>query len=490
MDIGGKKSKKRGGRKMFKVQKITKRWLLRSFLIIVAALILIEALVIVITKNSYYNQSKQLVKTRASVIQTALDSYAADTDTNFNEQVRLLVENFDEREKMELIVIAQNGKPILSSSGFQPSLSGILPDLTYALSSDSKMGECFEKGIGGENIFCVSIISPTQSADLFSLRLMASFEPTDRRIFNLSLIYIAIGLAILIFILLSNLVFLNSISRPVAEATKTARKIAAGDFDVRIDTKYKDEMGDLCEIINYMADELSQSENMKNEFISSVSHELRTPLTAIKGWSETIADDENCTKSMRQKGLRVIGSETDRLSSIVEDLLDFSKIQGGRFSIKMEKVDILAELTEAVIAFSDKAKREGIILEYDEPQMVSAVLGDRNRIRQVFVNILDNAIKYSESGGRVKVSVLEEYSVISVSVEDEGCGISPEDLPKIKKKFFKANYTKRGSGIGLAVVDEIVSLLGGTLEIKSQLSVGTCVTVSLPTVKEKEQIDE
>ena len=343
------------------------------------------------------------------------------------------------------------------------------------------------KHTNGENVFCVTIASPSSSGDVLALRLMASLEPAEGQILRLALMYILIGVAVVGFILLANLIFLQSIVKPVIEVEKTARRIAGGDFDVRIDNKYKDEMGDLCDIINYMADELSQSENMKNEFISSVSHELRTPLTAIRGWSETLNDDVNCNKSMREKGLKVIMSETERLSSIVEDLLDFSKIQGGRFSIKNEKMDILAELEEAILAFSEKAKREGIELVYNEPQMLSPVLGDRNRVRQVFVNILDNAIKYSEAGGHIYVNAGEEYGIIYISVRDEGCGISPEDLPKIKKKFFKANLTKRGSGIGLAVVDEIVSMLSGTFEIKSQLGVGTEVIVSFPVMPQDKE---
>lgn len=470
---------------MIKVQKITKRWLMRSFIIIVAALVAIEALVIFITKDSYYNSAQQAVKTRASVIQNTLDSYASDADLDFSERTRSLIENFSDRNRMELVAIDRNKKPIMSSSGFQPQLDSSLPDLVLALKSDSRMGESLHKSESGENVYCVTVVSPTQTGDILALRLMASLEIVDRQIMRLALIYIAIGLAIVGFILLSNLVFLQSITKPVAEVEKTARKIAGGDFDVRIDNKYNDEMGDLCDIINYMADELSQSENMKNEFISSVSHELRTPLTAIRGWGETLADDVNCNKSMRQKGLKVIVNETERLSSIVEDLLDFSKIQSGRFTIKKEKMDILAELEEALLAFSEKAKREGINIEYNEPEMLSAIEGDRNRVRQVFVNVLDNAIKYSEPDSTVKVTAKEEYGVIYVIVEDEGCGISPEDLPKIKKRFYKANYTKRGSGIGLAVVDEIVTMLGGTFEIKSQLGVGTAVTLTFPAMREE-----
>jgi len=470
---------------LIKVQKVTKRWLLRSFVIILAALVGIEALVIIITRNSYYSSAQQTVKTRATVIQNTLDSYAADTDVDFSERTRELIENFSARNQMELIAIDRNKRPIMSSSGFEPQNSGDMDDLVAALKSDSRMGEVTQTHSNGETVYCVTVVSPSQAGDILALRLMASLEPTDRQIMRLALIYIAIGLAIVMFILLSNLVFLHSIMKPVAEVEKTARRIAGGDFDVRIENKYKDEMGDLCDIINYMADELSQSENMKNEFISSVSHELRTPLTAIRGWGETLADDVNCNKSMRQKGLKVIINETERLSSIVEDLLDFSKIQSGRFSIKKEKMDILAELEEAILAFSERAKREGVTLEYNEPDMLSPIMGDKNRIRQVFVNILDNAIKYSQAGSVVRVNASEEYGMIYVTVEDEGCGISPEDLPKIKKKFFKANLTQRGSGIGLAVVDEIVTILGGTFEIKSQLGVGTTVTLTFPIMQQE-----
>ena len=470
---------------MIKVQKITKRWLMRSFIIIVAALVAIEALVIFITKDSYYSSAQQAVKTHASVIQSTIDTYALDADLDYSEQIRTLIENFSDRNRMELVAIDRNKKPIMSSSGFEPQLDSSMQDLVLALKSDNRMGESLHKNESGENVYCVTVVSPNQTGDILALRFMASLEPADRQIMRLALIYIAIGLAIVGFILLSNLVFLHSIIKPVAEVEKTARKIAGGDFDVRIDNKYNDEMGDLCDIINYMADELSQSENMKNEFISSVSHELRTPLTAIRGWGETLADDVNCNKSMRQKGLKVIVNETERLSSIVEDLLDFSKIQSGRFTIKKEKMDILAELEEAILAFSEKAKREGINIEYNEPKMLSAIEGDRNRVRQVFVNVLDNAIKYSEADSTVKVTAKEEYGVIYVIVEDEGCGISPEDLPKIKKRFYKANYTKRGSGIGLAVVDEIVTMLGGTFEIKSQLGVGTAVTLTFPAMREE-----
>ena len=229
-----------------------------------------------------------------------------------------------------------------------------------------------------------------------------------------------------------------------------------------------------------MADELENTDTMKNEFISSVSHELRTPLTAIKGWAETLLDAENYDAATLKKGMRVISTETERLSGMVEELLDFSRIQNGRFSLVFQKMDLLAELGEAVLMYTEKARRENIQIIYNEPEMLPILYGDKNRLRQVFINIIDNAIKYSDPGDTVKIDAFVQGEDIMITVADTGCGISPEDLPKIKTKFFKANQTRRGSGIGLAVANEIVQMHHGSIEIESTFNVGTTVLIRLP----------
>ncbi|MEG1972714.1 MAG: HAMP domain-containing sensor histidine kinase, partial [Oscillospiraceae bacterium] len=265
---------------------------------------------------------------------------------------------------------------------------------------------------------------------------------------------------------------------------KIAGRIAKGDFKTRLTIKNDDEIGELCETINYMAEELQNSETLKNDFISSVSHELRTPLTAIRGWSETILENPEDEDSLK-KGMNIIISESDRLASMVEELLDFSRIQSGRLKLNIEKLDLLAELEEAIIMFSDRAKREGITLDYEENIEYAFVFGDKNRLKQVFINIIDNAIKYSEDKKEQRVEVtcdeIKDYYVITI--KDNGQGISPRDLPHVKQKFYKTNYTRRGSGIGLAVVDEIVSQMMGEILIDSVLGEGTEVTIKIPTEK-------
>ena len=230
-----------------------------------------------------------------------------------------------------------------------------------------------------------------------------------------------------------------------------------------------------------MAEELANTESMKNEFISSISHELRTPLTAIKGWSETLTTIDD--RETFIKGMRVITSETERLSQMVEELLDFSRIQDNRLTLQMDTIDILAELTETILIYQERARALGITLNYYEPEMLPFVNGDKNRLRQVFINIVDNAIKYSDKGDTVSVEAYEQDGMICISISDTGMGISKEDLPKVKTKFFKANHTRRGSGIGLAVADEIITRHNGTLSLNSEEGVGTTVMITLPCIE-------
>ena len=184
-----------------------------------------------------------------------------------------------------------------------------------------------------------------------------------------------------------------------------------------------------------------------------------------------------------QKGMGVILKESDRLSSMVEELLDFSRLQSGRMQLNLSKIDLIAELSDVALMFYEKAKRDNIELIYDEPMDIMPINADPNRLRQVFINIIDNAIKYSDSGDTVTINAFIEEDNAIVTIADTGCGINAAALPKIKEKFYNANSTRRGSGIGLAVADEIVALHSGKLSLDSKEGQATTVTISLPLVK-------
>ncbi|MBR6608171.1 MAG: HAMP domain-containing histidine kinase, partial [Oscillospiraceae bacterium] len=332
----------------------------------------------------------------------------------------------------------------------------------------------------GENILALTRISQVSDEEIFAIRYVTSLVKVDQHIISLVALITAFGVAIIFFVVMSSTYFINSIVVPLGKVGQTARKIAQGDFAIRLEKENDDEIGELCDVINYMAGELSKTEQLKNDFISSVSHELRTPLTAIKGWAETLSDPRGADTQTLQKGMSVITKETERLSGMVEELLDFSRMQSGRLSMVMDRMDLVAELDDAVLMFDQRASRENVKILYDEPEEFIVVMGDHNRLRQVFVNIMDNALKHTPAGGAISVAVTQNGDSAVVIIADTGEGIRPEDLPQIKTKFYKGNSTKRGSGIGLAVADEIVSRHGGTLQIDSVYQQGTTVTITLP----------
>ena len=463
------------------VKKITKRWMVNNFGVILVILVAIEVGFSFGIKAFYYNSVESVVLTQVNVVASQLAAYAEDSSANYSEQVRGLVEGFQARDRMELMAVGLDKKVSFTSSGFEPGGDLSMPDFDMALLSPDGIGK-FVGTIDGEKIMAITKISPSVGdQQLAAMRFAVSLELVDRQIILFILVITLVCIAIIFFVIFSGSYFIGSIVNPVGEVSVTARKIAHGDFNARLTKKNDDEIGELCDTINYMAEELSANDRMKNDFISSVSHELRTPLTAIKGWAETLADmGGEVDPEMLAKGMRVITSETERLAGMVEELLDFSRIQSGRMKLVKDRMDVIAELSEAVLMFEERARHEGKRLIYNEPDQFASFMGDRNRLRQVFVNIIDNALKYSDRGDTVTVRASVSESQVDISVADTGIGIREEDLPKIKEKFFKANSTRRGSGIGLAVADEIVSLHGGTLDITSKENVGTRVTIHLP----------
>lgn len=304
----------------------------------------------------------------------------------------------------------------------------------------------------------------------------------DNEIVTIILLISVICISLVLLVVISGMFFIRSIIKPIKNISRTTKLIASGNFDARIENySDDDEIGELCETINHMASELNESEKIKNDFISTISHELRTPLTAIKGWGETLMQVGDTDATLTQRGMNVIISEVSRLSGMVEELLDFSKMQSGRMKLRIEKIDALAELDETVFTFKERAVSDGIEIVYNAPHVPTPMDADADRIRQVFVNILDNSLKYTEQGGKITVlAELENSTLLKISISDTGCGIPTESLPRVKEKFYKTNNSVRGSGIGLAVADEIVKLHGGNLSIDSILGEGTTVTITFP----------
>ena len=461
---------------------ITKRWIFNNLGVVVLALLVIEMAIVYAIQNYFYSSAKQYIVSKLNAVTSILSMHSQDSSTNFSSEMRNMLETFNEKDKIELMAVNSKGRVVLTSSGFSPDADDVMPD--YVKAMESGEGSHVYKIGGGEKVLAVSQSISSMSSEYSAVRMVTSLTDIDDTIKNYTAAVTVVCITIILIIIITGLYFAGSIVRPIRQISGIARKYAMGDFTTRIDNDSDDEIGDLCTAINNMADELSTAEAMKNEFISSVSHELRTPLTAIKGWAETLMIDGGGSPDTMKKGVKVIVTEAERLSQMVEELLDFSRMQNGHFTLQNANMDILAELGDAVLIYSDKARREDKKIIYDEPEMLPFVFGDKNRIRQVFINVIDNAVKYSSAGDTVTIKAYESGDSVIVSVADTGLGIKQSDLAKVKTKFYKANHTRRGSGIGLAVADEIISMHGGTLDIDSDgEGKGTKVTISLPAVK-------
>ncbi|MBP5433939.1 HAMP domain-containing sensor histidine kinase [Ruminococcus sp.] len=461
---------------------ITRRWIFNNLGVVVLAILVIDMAIIYAVQNYFYSSAKQYLVSKLNAVTSVLSIHSQDSSANFSAEMRKMLETFNEKDKIELMAINSKGRVVLTSSGFSPEADDQMPDYGEALQKSE--GDHIYRLSGGEKVLAVSVPIDSMSREYSAVRMVTSLSKIDDTIKNYAAAITIVCLAIILIIVITGLYFARSIVRPIRQISGIARKFAMGDFSTRIENDSDDEIGDLCTAINNMADELSATEAMKNEFISSVSHELRTPLTAIKGWAETLMIDGGGSPDTMKKGVGVIVNETERLSQMVEELLDFSRMQNGHFTLQNANMDILAELGDAVLIYSDKARREDKEIIYNEPEMLPFVYGDKNRIRQVFINVIDNAVKYSSAGDTVTIMAYEKGGSVVVMVTDTGCGIKSSDLSKVKTKFYKANHTRRGSGIGLAVADEIITMHGGTMDITSEgEGKGTTVVITLPAVK-------
>ncbi len=466
-----------------KLSGITKRWIKNTLLGISGLIVAVSVAVLIFVKY-YYNKtvSMTLISNDTELVSTFFNVKSIQTEEDFYETSREYIENFENKDIMEVWIIDDNGKVILSSTGFEVEETGDMPDYASALESPIGRGEWSGRYMNGEPVSAITVTLPTKGdKPLGAIRYIVSTRGINRRFAVVTALVMLVCFFSIGLVVASGLFFLKSIVRPISDINGITRKIAEGDYAARIKGyRHDDEIGELSETINHMAEEIGLADKAKNDFISTISHELRTPLTAIKGWGETILQVCESDYALTKRGIEVIISESGRLSGMVEELLDFSHMQSGRLTYNKEKIDVLAELDETIFMFKERASREGIELVYNSTDMPAPMIGDPGRIKQVFVNIIDNSFKYTEQGGKITVLAEIVNDDLVVTVTDTGCGISNEDLSRVKQKFYKANTSARGSGIGLAVADEIVKIHGGELTVDSVLGKGTTVKISLP----------
>lgn len=459
---------------------IKTRWITHSLGIVVLVLIFVIAVFSVAISNYYYTNMLTSLEQRTNSTVRFFNNYLNLSYSDYYTNANRYAEYYEDKKVLELQFLNINGKIEVSSSGLVPGTSPDTPDIAGAL-----VGAKVTSWIGidpgtGERVMAIS--GPLLFANnqvIGAVRFVSSLTLIDRQVFELILIAFLIGLLIIGFVVFSNLFFIRSIVEPVRKINEFAKRIAEGRFGAQIDQAFDDEIGELSETINNLSTEIKNAEKMKNDFISSVSHELRTPLTAINGWGETVLYMDDVEEM--KKGVSVMMKETKRLSKLVEELLEYTMMDSGRMKMQMERIDLAAEFEEVIFLYVDKLRREGVVISYRAEEDIPPMTGDRERLKQVFFNILDNAAKHGGSGEKIDCSLEFDKKYAIIKVRDYGPGVPKEDLAYIKKRYYKGISSTRGSGIGLAIANEIILLHDGTLTIENAEGGGAVVTIRIPT---------
>ena len=416
---------------------------------------------------------------------TTTDFFANYIGQSYNEYYQSCItyaRKFDEKNQIELQFINAAGRLVASSYGQWAGGNPKTDDIQAAIEAKEIKHFIGRDPDTGERIMAVSSPMLYSNGEVIGvLRYVTSMKLVDRQMYWVVLIAVGVGVLFVLTVFLSSNFYIRSILEPVAEITATAKRIAGGSYGVQIQSHYDDEIGELAETINDMSNKINQNEKLQTEFISSLSHELRTPLTAISGWSETLLSGDRLDPDETRRGIGIIQRESRRLTEMVMDLLDFTRMQDGRMTLNMEMTDLHAEFEDTVYMYGSRLRQEGIQLRVlDNDEDFPEISCDPKRMRQVLLNILDNAAKHGGDGKYIDASMSQEGEHLVIRIRDYGPGIPEDELPLVKKKFYKGSSKARGSGIGLAVCDEIVEMHGGTLTLENAEGGGTLVTISIP----------
>ncbi|AET69418.1 signal transduction histidine kinase [Desulfosporosinus orientis DSM 765] len=444
-------------------------------IIIIITVTILEVLLIYTVRQNYYGS---LEGSLTNQIKISADLYAKYfSDTSLEENVLYNVDAFWNQSNAEVEIVDKNGNIVMDSLGVIPPGNAPANDIKEALAG--KMGQWIGQ-LNEQKIMAVAYPLKANDETVGALRFITSLKAVDQDIQNTAYIFIAIGLAVIIIAGLISIVLANTIIVPLKAVTEAAQEMAAGNFQARSQKTHEDEIGKLSDTLNFMADEIVKKEQLKNDFISSVSHELRTPLTSIMGWAITLQNEQFQQKEMLADGLGIIAKESERLTLMVEELLDFSEFVSDRVKLQKEEINLISLMVHLQKQLTPRAVRENINLTVRYPENLPKFYSDNNRLKQVFINILDNAFNFTSAGGQVDFSAEVQNENFLFTIIDTGCGIAPEELSMVKEKFYKGKSSRSKNGIGLSICQEIVNLMGGKLEIASEVNQGTKVFITLP----------
>ena len=472
---------------------ITRRWLRGGLLITVLLVLLVEVMFLYSATRSYYNGVQQTMYRRFSSITGQLKMYTGETSqktaASRSVALRRMVEQFSDKDKYEFMLLDSYGGVIASSSG--TDAEGIVTRTDFEQAQDAVDGQgiAIYRTQSGEMVMAACCLVPYAAEDVAAMRLVTSLTLVEEQLKRTVVVALIMGAAVLAFTIMSGLYFVRSIVVPLGQVERTAAGIARGELDVRLPVTgdERDEVDRLRGTINRMAEGLEETEKMKNEFISSVSHELRTPLTSIRGWVETLRTLDDPSDENYRKGLEIINNETARLYNMVEELLDFSRLQTGALALNPAPYPFTASVQAITDRVSRMVQQNGYQVVFHPAAQVKAI-ADEQRIAQVVYNLVGNALTYTGEDKTVEIHQEIIGKMVRLTIHDSGKGIAPEELPLIWNRYYRTQETHKraiiGSGLGLSIVRSILEKHNVPFGVDSKEGEGTSFWFELPLTEE------
>lgn len=275
--------------------------------------------------------------------------------------------------------------------------------------------------------------------------------------------------------------------QPIQQLKEATKKVAAGDFSVKLESQREDEIGELTTNFNEMVKDLGSIECLQKEFIDNVSHEIKTPITSIQGFAQLLEDDK-LTNEERKEYSNIIKEESNRLLNLSTNILKLSKLQNQNKITQKEQIDIAEQIRKAINLLEPKWNKKELIFNVSMEKKY--FYGDEELIFQIWINLIDNAIKFSKQNGKIDITLEEKNDKLEIKIKDSGIGMDEEHRKRIFSRFYQIDksHSEEGNGLGLAIVKRIIELSNGEIGVESQENIGTTVIVRLPVEKEINKI--
>lgn len=463
---------------------------LSSILVTVLVTLLVLSFTLVgFLRANGIEQKQELLREQARDVASMMSqrdaTYLWSVTTNWDNVIRDKIRAIGESNDLSIWLVDRNGF-VLSLSTDSDTLAkrlkdeAVLEQLHRVMSGEEIQVQGLFAELGGQ-IVTVGVPWADRFGDVGGAVLLhtdvsnldVSFGAVGKQVIWAALAALVLGVALSYFIT-------RSLTRPITKISRAVGKFAKGELDSRVDISRRDELGDLARAFNSMAEDLSQLEMLRRGFVANVSHELRSPMTSMQGYVQGMLDG-TIPPEEHSKYLGVVLSETKRLNKLISELLDLSRIESGKFPLKYQKFDANELIARIMFQYEGRIEEKHISVDIDFRQQQCMVWADPDRISQVVVNLIDNAVKFLHDGGSLTVwtHIDEEHAI--VTIKDDGPGIAADDLPYIFDRFYKADkaHSGRGTGLGLSIVKKILEQHGQDIRCNSTPGHGTAFIFTL-----------